>query len=76
MRYRAWPLHHLTAGPRRPAPGRCITGFDTTTNLLGNGLQLILRDAGLAAALREGSVPIVRPGLVLRGFGTLPITVA
>jgi len=34
-----------------------IAGFETTTNLLGNGLQIILQDPSAGAALRDGSVP-------------------
>jgi cytochrome P450 len=34
-----------------------IAGFETTTNLLGNGLQIILEDPSAGAALRDGSVP-------------------
>jgi cytochrome P450 len=35
-----------------------VAGFETTTNLLGNGLQVILQDHALAAALRRGDVPV------------------
>jgi cytochrome P450 len=34
-----------------------VAGFETTTNLLGNGLQIILQDPSVGAALRDGSVP-------------------
>jgi cytochrome P450 len=34
-----------------------VAGFETTTNLLGNGLQVILSDPSVGAALRDGSVP-------------------
>jgi cytochrome P450 len=34
-----------------------VAGFETTTNLLGNGLQIIMQDPFVGAALREGSVP-------------------
>lgn len=33
-----------------------IAGFETTTNLLGNGLQIILQDPSAGAAVRDGSV--------------------
>ncbi len=35
-----------------------VAGFETTTNLLGNGLQLILHDHALASAVRSGEVPV------------------
>jgi cytochrome P450 len=35
-----------------------VAGFETTTNLLGNGLHVILHDHALAAALRRGDVPV------------------
>jgi cytochrome P450 len=35
-----------------------VAGFETTTNLLGNGLHLVLHDPALAAALRSGEVPV------------------
>src|SRR6266436_198162 len=41
-------LHNLTL---------LVAGFETTTNLLGNGLQVILGQPAIGAALREGSVP-------------------
>jgi cytochrome P450 len=34
-----------------------VAGFETTTNLLGNGVRLLLADPGLAAAVRGGSIP-------------------
>jgi cytochrome P450 len=34
-----------------------VAGFETTTNLLGNGVQLLLHDPELAGALRCGSIP-------------------
>jgi cytochrome P450 len=34
-----------------------VAGFETTTNLLGNGLQVILQDPPAGAAVRDGSVP-------------------
>jgi cytochrome P450 len=34
-----------------------VAGFETTTNLLGNGLQLMLHDQSLAAGVRTGEVP-------------------
>ncbi len=39
-----------------------VAGFETTTNLLGNGLQIVLHDPALATALRSGEVPF--PGFV------------
>jgi cytochrome P450 len=35
-----------------------VAGFETTTNLLGNGLQLLLHDHALAAGVRTGEVPV------------------
>jgi len=35
-----------------------IAGFETTTNLLGNGLRIILQDPQVHAAVRDGSVPV------------------
>ena len=35
-----------------------VAGFETTTNLLGNGLQVILQDPPVGAAVRDGSVPV------------------
>jgi cytochrome P450 len=35
-----------------------VAGFETTTNLLGNGLQIMLDDPELAAAVRTGEVPV------------------
>jgi cytochrome P450 len=35
-----------------------VAGFETTTNLLGNGLRLLLDDAPLTRAVRGGEVPI------------------
>ncbi len=34
-----------------------VAGFETTTNLLGNGVHLLLHDAELAGAVRSGSIP-------------------
>ena len=34
-----------------------VAGFETTTNLLGNGLQIALHDPALAAALRSAELP-------------------
>jgi cytochrome P450 len=34
-----------------------VAGFETTTNLLGNGVHLVLRDHELADALRGGAIP-------------------
>jgi cytochrome P450 len=35
-----------------------VAGFETTTNLLGNGLRIVLRDPAAREALRSGSVPV------------------
>jgi cytochrome P450 len=35
-----------------------IAGFETTTNLLGNGLRIILQHPEIGDALRDGSVPV------------------
>ncbi len=35
-----------------------VAGFETTTNLLGNGLHIVLHDQALAAGLRSGEVPV------------------
>jgi cytochrome P450 len=42
-------LHNLTL--------LLVAGFETTTNLLGNGLQIILADPAAGEAVRDGSVP-------------------
>ncbi len=42
-------LHNLTL--------LLVAGFETTTNLLGNGLQVILQDPAAGDAVRDGSVP-------------------
>jgi cytochrome P450 len=42
-------LHNLTL--------LLVAGFETTTNLLGNGLQVILEQPALAAGIAGGSVP-------------------
>jgi cytochrome P450 len=42
-------LHNLTL--------LLVAGFETTTNLLGNGLQIILNDPPAGDAVRNGSVP-------------------
>jgi len=34
-----------------------VAGFETTTNLLGNGLQIILQDPPAGDAVRDGSAP-------------------
>jgi cytochrome P450 len=34
-----------------------VAGFETTTNLLGNGLRIILQEPGIGDAVRDGSVP-------------------
>ena len=43
-------LHNLTL--------LLVAGFETTTNLLGNGLQVVLTQPGIGAAVRDGSVPV------------------
>jgi cytochrome P450 len=43
-------LHNLTL--------LLVAGFETTTNLLGNGLQVILRQPGVGEAIRDGTVPV------------------
>jgi cytochrome P450 len=35
-----------------------VAGFETTTNLLGNGLHLILHDSGLGDGLRGGEIAV------------------
>lgn len=35
-----------------------VAGFETTTNLLGNGLQITLQHPSAADAVRDGSVPV------------------
>jgi cytochrome P450 len=42
-------LHNLTL--------LLVAGFETTTNLLGNGLQIVLQDPPPGEAVRDGSVP-------------------
>jgi len=42
-------LHNLTL--------LLVAGFETTTNLLGNGLHIVLHDRTAGAAVRDGSVP-------------------
>jgi cytochrome P450 len=42
-------LHNLTL--------LLVAGFETTTNLLGNGLEIILAEPWLGEAIRAGSVP-------------------
>lgn len=42
-------LHNLTL--------LLVAGFETTTNLLGNGLQIMLDQPPTSASLRDGSVP-------------------
>jgi cytochrome P450 len=42
-------LHNLTL--------LLVAGFETTTNLLGNGLQVVLTQPGSGDGLRDGSVP-------------------
>jgi cytochrome P450 len=43
-------LHNLTL--------LLVAGFETTTNLLGNGLQVVLTQPPVGAAVRDGSVPV------------------
>jgi cytochrome P450 len=43
-------LHNLTL--------LLVAGFETTTNLLGNGLQIVLQDPSAGAAVRDGSAPV------------------
>jgi cytochrome P450 len=42
-------LHNLTL--------LLVAGFETTTNLLGNGLNIVLHDPAAGDAVRDGSVP-------------------
>jgi cytochrome P450 len=35
-----------------------VAGFETTTNLLGNGLHIALARPGIAAAVRAGAIPV------------------
>jgi cytochrome P450 len=42
-------LHNLTL--------LLVAGFETTTNLLGNGIQIVLQDPLAGEAVRDGSVP-------------------
>jgi cytochrome P450 len=42
-------LHNLTL--------LLVAGFETTTNLLGNGLQIVLQDPPAGEGVRDGSVP-------------------
>jgi cytochrome P450 len=35
-----------------------VAGFETTTNLLGNGLAVVLASPDLGVAVREGSIPV------------------
>jgi cytochrome P450 len=42
-------LHNLTL--------LLVAGFETTTNLLGNGLQIVLQDPPAGEAVRDGAVP-------------------
>jgi cytochrome P450 len=42
-------LHNLTL--------LLVAGFETTTNLLGNGLNIVLNDPAAGDAVRDGSVP-------------------
>ena len=42
-------LHNLTL--------LLVAGFETTTNLLGNGLHVILQDPSAGEAVRDGSIP-------------------
>jgi cytochrome P450 len=43
-------LHNLTL--------LLVAGFETTTNLLGNGLQVVLAEPAVATSVRDGSVPV------------------
>lgn len=43
-------LHNLTL--------LLVAGFETTTNLLGNGLHVILRQPEVGVAVRDGTVPV------------------
>ena len=43
-------LHNLTL--------LLVAGFETTTNLLGNGLQVVLTQPAVGEAVRNGSVPV------------------
>jgi cytochrome P450 len=43
-------LHNLTL--------LLVAGFETTTNLLGNGLQVVLTRPAMGTAVRDGSVPV------------------
>ena len=43
-------LHNLTL--------LLVAGFETTTNLLGNGLQIVLQDPAVGEAVRDRSVPV------------------
>lgn len=43
-------LHNLTL--------LLVAGFETTTNLLGNGLQVILQQPAAGEAVRDGTVPV------------------
>ena len=42
-------LHNLTM--------LMVAGFETTTSMLGNGLQIVLQDPSAGAAIKDGSVP-------------------
>jgi cytochrome P450 len=35
-----------------------VAGFETTANLVGNGLRIVLQDPALADGLRDGAVPV------------------
>ncbi|MBO0826024.1 MAG: cytochrome P450, partial [Actinobacteria bacterium] len=43
-------LHNLTL--------LLVAGFETTTNLLGNGLQIVLTQPGIGEAVAAGSIPV------------------
>ncbi len=43
-------LHNLTL--------LLVAGFETTTNLLGNGLQVVLKQPAVGDAVRDGTVPV------------------
>ena len=66
-------LHNLTL--------LLVAGFETTTNLLGNGLQIILQYPPIGEGVRDGSIPapafveevlrvILRAGPPVRGCRT------
>lgn len=51
-----------------------VAGFETTANLLGNGLQIVLHDPSVGDAVRDGSVSAAAfVEEVLRGYETLQV---